>query len=219
MGTRTDQLPLGKAGGYLASVIHDNPQDIFPLPGGTTTLDFAESLNSWLKYLGLAKEGVTSTPDSHYGFRLTIDGRPLRSVGTGVSQVLPVVAICLLAPIGGLVLLEEPELHLNPTVQQLLAEFFLEMCKSGRQIIVETHSEYLITRLRLKAIEFPEDNNLFSFIFTERDFSLKEPITTFKTVKPDQNGELPPWPAGYFDQVGKDIKALISNLADKKFSS
>ena len=221
MGIKTEQMPLGKAGGYLAQVIYENPMGPFPTPGGHTLL-FKDALNEWLKFLEVCKTGVSSRTESHYGFKLTVDGKALRMMGTGVSQVLPVVAICLLATRKderGLVLLEEPELHLNPSVQQKLAEFFLAMSEAGVQIIAETHSEYLITRLRLIAAKDPSLAQQFSFIFAEREMEAANPRTIYREVKASANGELPAWPKGFFDQVSLDVRALIVELANKKMEN
>ena len=56
----------------------------------------------------------------------------LTSVGVGISQVVPVIVMCLLAPPGSLVLLEQPELHLHPALQQRLGDFLLACARAGR---------------------------------------------------------------------------------------
>src|SRR5580698_5246676 len=81
----------------------------------------------------------------------------LTNVGVGVSQVLPIVVMCLLAPVDSTMILEQPELHLHPAVQARLADFFLSIAKAGKQCIVETHSEYLINRLRLRSVQAMDD--------------------------------------------------------------
>ena len=53
----------------------------------------------------------------------------LRDVGVGVSQVLPVLAVAYCAPPGSTVLLEEPEIHLHPLAQAVLAEVFAEVSR------------------------------------------------------------------------------------------
>jgi predicted ATPase len=47
-----------------------------------------------------------------------------------------------------LVLVEEPESNLHPNLQARLADFFVEMMRYRIQVVVETHSEYLIRRLQ-----------------------------------------------------------------------
>jgi len=222
-GATNPQIPLGIRGEALARVLFENPLGKYPLPEGTpqpanNLSYFRDALNAWLKKLEIAEVGIKVHRPAQYGYSLMVDGRPLRSLGTGVSQVLPVIALCLLAQEGGLIILEEPELHLNPSIQQRLANFFLEISKSGRQIIAETHSEYLITRLRVLAALNPEDSEQFCFIFTEKD--LRKPDaeiapTRYSRIKPDEEGDLPDWPEGFFDQVSEDIKSLLENVLAK----
>jgi hypothetical protein len=73
----------------------------------------------------------------------------LRDVGVGVSQVLPVLAVAYCAPPGSTVLLEEPEIHLHPLAQAVLAEVFAEVSQQRQvQFLVETHSEHLFRRMQ-----------------------------------------------------------------------
>ena len=221
-GARSDQMPLGRDGGYLAQKIYENrlsDENEFPLPPcskhrGDAFVYFKDALEDWMVCLGIGSR-VESVLQGHYGYLLTIDGKSLRVMGTGVSQVLPVIALCLLAPQHGVILLEEPELHLHPRIQQKLGNFLLAITESGKQVIVETHSEYLITRLRLIAAQRPESSKLFSFVFTSKVSDWDTESTLFETMKADVTGEIPPWPAGFFDQVTDDIRDLIVSIAKK----
>jgi hypothetical protein len=213
------QAPIGKRGELLARKIFENPIGNYPLPKGFSedTADgstFKYAINSWLKAMGLAVTGVEVEQQGHFGYRLSVDGRSLRMLGTGISQVLPVIGLCLIAPEGGLILLEEPELHLNPRIQQELAGFFLAMSRADKQIIAETHSEYLITRLRLLAAKFPETSDQFNFIFTSKN---PEKGTVYVEVRSDDAGTMPEWPEGFFDQVSNDMVELLEiSLAEEK---
>jgi AAA15 family ATPase/GTPase len=205
------QAPIGKRGELLARKIFENPVGNYPLPKGTSDdspegSTFKYAINCWLKAMGIAVTGVEVEQQGHFGYRLSVDGRSLRMLGTGISQVLPVIALCLLAPEGGLILLEEPELHLNPRIQQELAGFFLAMSTAGKQIIAETHSEYLITRLRLLAAKFPKTCDQFNFIFTSKN---AEKGTVYEEVRSDDSGAMPEWPEGFFDQVSNDMVELL----------
>ena len=213
----TPALPLGKMGELIARRIFENDVREYPLPGGTTSkikdnIGLKDALNLWLKHLGLSTgDGVEVKVESLYGFRLTVDGRGLPAMGTGVSQVLPVIALCLMIPKGGIAMFEEPELHLNPGIQQKLADFLLEISKTGRQIIAETHSEYIVTRLRRRAAEAPENQKAFTFVFTEID---EEAGTKYTNVSPESNGLISEWPKGFFDQVSGDVRALLLKAAE-----
>jgi predicted ATPase len=73
----------------------------------------------------------------------------LTDVGLGYNQILPVVIQGLLTPPGGLVIFEQPEIHLHPDVQAKLITFFVGLAKAGRRVLVETHSSHLIEHLCL----------------------------------------------------------------------
>jgi len=214
----SQQLPLGLKGELLARRIYENEVDRYPVPpkegrDDVIKTSFKGALNEWLFYLGLAQaQGLEVTPEASFGYKLLVDGRGLPAMGTGVSQVLPVIALCLVIPEGGLGLLEEPELHLNPAIQQKLGDFFLAVSKSNRQLIVETHSEYLVTRLRLRAAEDVDLRDQFNFIFTEWD---KESGTVYRPITPGDDGLIHDWPKGFFDQAGTDVRALLKIVASK----
>jgi predicted ATPase len=144
---------------------------------------------------------------------MNIGSRTLANVGFGVSQILPVITLCLITDPGNLILLEQPELHLNPGMQQKLADFLLEMVKTGRQIIVETHSEYLITRLRRRAATNESDYKYFGIVFAERD---PEEGTSYRSVNVNEQGDLSEWPKGFFDHVAEDLRILMRKAAERQ---
>ena len=52
-----------------------------------------------------------------------------------------------------LVIIEEPEQNLHPASQSKLADLFLEVSKLGVNVLVETHSEYLVRRSQVLVAE------------------------------------------------------------------
>ncbi len=76
--------------------------------------------------------------------------RNLVDVGYGVSQAIPIIADCVSAPSGAILLIQQPEVHLHPRAQAAMGSFFGQLVASGRDdVIVETHSDYLIDRVRM----------------------------------------------------------------------
>lgn len=75
--------------------------------------------------------------------------RNLVDVGFGVSQMLPVLAALFRVDGPSMLLLQQPELHLHPSAQAALGSQFCRTTETGRQLIVETHSEYIIDRIRI----------------------------------------------------------------------
>ncbi len=94
----------------------------------------------------------------------------LVDVGYGISQVLPIVTEMLRADAANLFLFQQPEVHLHPSAQAALGSLFCEVAARGHQLIVETHSDYILDRIRMdirdcKSDLKPED---VSILFFER---------------------------------------------------
>src|SRR5579859_2811805 len=68
----------------------------------------------------------------------------IADVGLGVSQVLPILVALRVAKPGQLVYIEQPELHLHPRAQTIMAQILADAANRGVQVVVETHSELLI---------------------------------------------------------------------------
>ena len=76
----------------------------------------------------------------------------LRDVGYGVSQILPILVDTLRAPRGQTFLLQQPEVHLHPRAQAALGSLIATQAAKRKQtFIVETHSDYLVDRIRMNA--------------------------------------------------------------------
>jgi len=214
---------LGKAGEYTAAVLQSerNTKVLMPLPeGGTERRSLGEALDSWLQRFGLA-ESARSEDLARLGISLKV--RPvgagqdvdLTAVGVGVSQVLPVLVLCLLAEPGSLVLIEQPELHLHPRLQSELADFLLLCARSGRQVVVESHSEHLVNRLRYRIAE--DDTNathdLVRLVFAESEDGLTSyrpwEITPFGGLAND-------WPDGFLDRTAKEAQELVRRSLMKR---
>ena len=75
--------------------------------------------------------------------------RNLIDVGYGVSQVLPVITELLRPDAPPLFLLQQPEVHLHPRAQAALGSLFCQIASRERQLIIETHSDNLIDRVRM----------------------------------------------------------------------
>jgi hypothetical protein len=161
------------------------------------------AVNHWLQHLGVAGSvTVEDAGQSGVAWQVTPvnewTGRPLSAVGVGVSQVLPILIAGLLAPQDGLLLIEQPELHLHPRAQARLAEFFLGMSKTGRRCIVETHSEAFINQLRvaLAAGTTRAGDDVAVYFASQDEFG----DTKFSPIEIGPDGIIRNWPEGFFDE-------------------
>lgn len=172
-----------------------------------------EAVNRWSEYMGVATSVLTKE-NSVFGHQLQIKtddkthgARDLTNVGVGVSQVLPILVMTLLAPSGSLLIFEQPELHLHPKVQARLADFFLAATHSGKQCILETHSEYLVDRVRRRIAEDTENllENHTKIYFVERDGS----DSKCRNVNVSAFGSVEDWPKDFFDQTPREAQAIL----------
>ena len=193
---------------YISPVtLHDKLE--FPLKYKEAPL--ADAVAEWLSYMGVANsmssrdrgilghELTVNMPNSEYQTKLT-------HVGVGVSQVLPILVNCLLANNDSTIVLEQPEIHLHPRIQTYLCDFFVSIMLSNKQCLVETHSEYIVDRLRY----------WFATIDSSIDFSSLAAVYFFEKPELDSKiskltinkyGVIENWPVDFF--------AESANLAEK----
>jgi predicted ATPase len=186
----------------------------------TVTRTLEAAVIDWLQYLGVASS-VKSRDKGKMGHELKVllsnsdSPQDLTHVGVGVSQVLPLLVMGLLADRDSTLVFEQPELHLHPKVQTLLGDFFLSMALCGKQCIVETHSEYFIDRLRFRiAAATPEKelNSQAKIYFVEKPSQ----GSTFREVVINEYGAITDWPEGFFDQSQKQTEEILISAAMKR---
>lgn len=178
-----------------------------------------DSVLSWLRYLEVA-DNIETSDAGVYGNRLQISPKgtdrlhDLTNVGVGVSQVLPIIVSSILAPIGSTLIFEQPELHLHPRVQSRLADFFLALSLNGRKVLIETHSEYLVDRIRLRIAQSPQEDLLkkISILFSSKPHA----STQLEKVQINKYGAIRNWPEDFFDQSQSDVSRIIKASSQKK---
>lgn len=171
-------------------------------------------LNNWVRQFEFGSELKLKNLSNDQLFSLffvdAIDSREtnITDSGFGASQVLPLIVQALTAPKQSITIAEQPEIHLNPRLQYKLADLFVEMANNDRRVIVETHSEHLLLRLRrLIAIGEinPEDVSLY---FVEK----KDGISTIQNIPLQADGriESDSWPKGFFEDSLRESLALAT---------
>jgi predicted ATPase len=121
--------------------------------------------------------------------------------------------MCFHAGKGDSIILEQPELHLHPKVQTRLADFFVSINALGKQCILETHSEYLINRLRYLVAKTDDEKiakeTMIYFVEKEDGDSIYRDITI------NRYGVIDKWPKGFFDE-GEDLATMIMKAGMEK---
>ena len=62
----------------------------------------------------------------------------------GSKQMLSVIVQLFWSEPGDVIMIEEPEISLHPDSQALLPELFAEVIGEGKQVMITTHSEFLL---------------------------------------------------------------------------
>ena len=122
-------------------------------------------VNTWLKTFGLQVE-VDPLQDIVHKLKIkqyTLD-LDITDVGFGISQILPIIVQGFLSSDNSLTMIEQPEIHLHPKMQAELADLFIDIAGIAiknkdklsipkKHLLIETHSEYLLRRLRRRISE------------------------------------------------------------------
>ena len=180
---------------------------------GRKKLTVEEMVAKWLKELGLIDEfRLEEIAENRKDYEVKVRRKSeasealITDVGFGVSQILPVLVLCYYAPPGSTIVLEQPEIHLHPSIQAGLADVFIDAIKTRRiQIIVESHSEHLLRRLQRRIAESEEiTNEETALYFCDLNKSGQSVLTNLNV---DPYGNISNWPDQFFgDEMGELIK-------------
>ena len=225
-----DLDPTGEFLPYFLGGIIDEPKVVHVPPKlmNPVRVKLSEALNGWLYYLRTGKmyyshkekEFQASTHKSalvEIGLK-GITGISIHSLadsGFGYSQILPIVVRALMAPVGSTIIIEQPELHLNPALQVRLVDFFVSMIRAGKQVIIETHSEHVVNTLRVRTAK---DTTGYLFQNTKiyfLDLKHNKPVICDMNIKKD--GTIPNWPPNFFGEAANLVAELLR--AQKKIRS
>lgn len=108
------------------------------------------------------------------------------------------------------IFVEEPEVHLHPKFQSLLADMFVEAYQEYNiRFIIETHSEYLIRKLQVMVAD--KDNALtsdkISINYVEKN---EEGVSHNRQIKILEDGRLSSsFGEGFFDHAGNLSRQLL----------
>jgi predicted ATPase len=128
--------------------------------------------------------------------------------GFGASQILPLIIQALVAEKESLTIAEQPEIHLNPKLQCELADLFVYMTKRDQKVIIETHSEYLLLRLRKLVAEKSISSDDIAIYFVKKE----DGISNIKEVKIQKDGHInnEDWPNDFFEESLKESLGLAT---------
>ena len=204
----------GDFNNYVASIIHR---------WGVTKDSKLKILEGNLRALGLTWRVTTHAVDdtrveihvgrlpaaAQGGARDTVN---IADVGFGVSQTLLVLVALLAASRHQIVFVEQPELHLHPRAQVVLADIILQAANQGVRVVIETHSRLLILALQTAVAEGQIASDRLFLNWFSRD---KTGQTTVAEAKIADDGSYGDWPVD-FDTVELNLQDRYMTMVERR---
>lgn len=183
---------------------------------------FQEMIAYWLKELRLIHEFKIEEIGSGANLYRAVVKRDAKStealltdVGFGVSQVLPALVLLYYVPEGSTILMEQPEIHLHPSVQSGLADVILTVAKTRNlQVIVESHSEHLLRRFQRRVADESYSGKDIKLYFCE-SLGGKSNLVDLEM---DLFGEIRNWPADFFGDEMAEIAETRKAILKRKMA-
>ncbi|MFT7682415.1 MAG: putative ATPase [Moritella dasanensis] len=191
--------------GYFDAVKGEPLVDELVRFNGSSTLDY--QVSQWLSQITNTVTELKTVKINSTQVKVTfnsdgLDNISASNLGAGMSYVSKVIILCLMAKRGDVVIIENPEIHLHPQAQAQLGVFFTFIANCGIQLIIETHCEHLINKIRHQVYlkEFAKDDVVIQY-----KQAVREP---FIELNLDGNGRYIDkeenrvgFPSGFFDST------------------
>ena len=200
---------VGRTGEHAPELLYRNQ-------GG----DAQAIVDRWLVSLGYGRLSFTGHGDEYFQLHLQRDSGlnvNIADSGVGFSQVLPLLLQTALASEGEMVVAQQPEIHLNPAQQSIVTDFLIERAAANVRVVVETHSEHVLLRLRRRMAEGLLNAGDVAVYFVEAD----ERGTHLRHISIGDLGEIDreQWPQGFFEDQLHDAFALAAEQAKRRATS
>ncbi len=177
-----------------------------------------ESLQEWLNIMDIknfSTEMINEIIYLNLDSGLTGQTRVnIADAGSVVNQVFPILLEGLRMPKQHTLILDQPELHLYPNLQMRMADFFVALALSGKQVIAETHSNHLINRLVRRIVDDQTHRlrDLIGICFMKPS----ENGMVFEEVKIDETRGILNSPEGFFDEIESEQQRIMRAGLDKR---
>lgn len=194
-GNRTvmpDKITAEEIRSFARSTIQlpDNLEQFYNLILSSQTDNLDKNIQKWFSDIF---SGTIELSKSQGGLQHLVYNDPtkfqteLESAGSGTVATFPIIAGMHYVKVGGTLIVEEPEAHLEPSKQFKLLEILQKASYSKNvNLVFTTHSEYIVTKL-LSLVSSQKirhsDLSLYHFNRTDDD------LTTIEQIDVGRNGE------------------------------
>ncbi|MGE7219225.1 DUF3696 domain-containing protein [Priestia koreensis] len=205
---------IGVSGEYTAEIIElkwNQNMDFFNDEG--VQYKFSVLFDEWVRNLLGPEYKIRSKVLDKGKFKVIVEEITsglelnLSQVGFGISQILPILTMILTSKKNDMIIIENPEVHLHPKLQALFIDLCVFALKHKRKLVIETHSEHIINRIRLNIKLNPSLLEKVNILFFEK----KQGNIEHLDIEIHEDGKIEYWPEGFFDQSYHDLLGLIEN--------
>ena len=186
---------------------------------GYVVSDYHTIIQQWLDYFEMEKLDVSGGDNGTVS--LKVGSHNIADIGFGMSQMLPIITQGIFLDKEQTLLIEQPEIHLHPKMELQIADFLIRLAETGRNVIIETHSDYIKDRIIRRILEDDTRtlHEIISINFVENKqedesndmYSIVTPII----IKDDEGIKV--HPNEFFDQgASEQLKIMRAGVLKRK---
>lgn len=175
--------------------------------------EYHQIIQQWLDYFEIKKLDVQG---ENGAININLGKHNISDIGFGMSQLLPIITQGIVMDKEQTLMIEQPEIHLHPKMELQMADFLIQMARSDRNVIIETHSDHIVNRLIRRVMEDYSLNDLIKIYYIENidgESVIHEPIeiNQYKGTREDYENFF----TQYTTETGEIIETGLTNMMRK----
>ena len=96
------------------------------------------------------------------------------NIATGINYLISILILCLSSKKDDVIIIENPEIHLHPKAQSGLSSFLSFIASKGIQLIIETHNDHIINKIRYSIFKQEIDSDDIIIYYKDRDINFEK---------------------------------------------
>ena len=134
-------------------------------------------------------------------------------LSSGLHQLMPIIVQAALLGRDEIMAIENPEVHLHPSLQLEVAEFLMHQALGGKTILVETHSDLIIRRVWRAVLDEEIKQEALSIQFVSLRKTDAEPAdSVMEPLRINDEDRIDNWPVGFLDDDIKESRRLFETM-------